>query len=275
MSEEAPLPSDSLGSLFIFASWLYPRVWMGFALLCAVTLLPGELLILAGNQTAGLESTTDFVEAARGGAWARILIPVASMAAFVSLMLLYGWAGLSLGDSVAGGGDISLRGALRATVARLPAQVWTLVHMVVRLFPLVFVGGVVAGFTARESPLTAIAVVVVVALPIIYFTMRWMFSSAVTLFEGLSGGAALRRSSELSGARFGLVAFHFIVYNAIVLSAAILISVMSESIVPDWGAGLVGTVLGGMLVTPFTAGMFLGLYRREAARGAAQEAARV
>ena len=52
MIDEAPVLTDSLGSLFDFASWLYPRVWTGFVLSWAVTLLPVGILSLAAQSAS-------------------------------------------------------------------------------------------------------------------------------------------------------------------------------------------------------------------------------
>lgn len=69
------------------------------------------------------------------------------------------------------------------------------------------------------------AAVLLIAIPVIYFTIRWSLSAFVTMIEGISGGAALRRSSELCGGRFGLYTFHFALFQALVIVPSVVMSV--------------------------------------------------
>jgi hypothetical protein len=133
--------------------------------------------------------------------------------------------------------------------------------------PLAFMGGLTAMLVVRDSPLTAAAVVTLVFLPFMYFTLRWSLATVVTLFEGLSGGAALRRSAQLSGARFWLFSFQFIVYNVAVIVPSVILSLACAKVVPAWSNRMFATAASGMLIAPFSYGLYLALYRREFARG--------
>lgn len=265
MTDEAPVPNDSLGSLFDFSAWLYPRVWAGFALVWAVTLLPGDLVMIAVNLVFGSAD-------AAHPQGRTLIIAAARILVLVPAVILHGWVCIAMGDAVLRGGECSLLGASGRVLSRLPAQIWTVAHLAIRSLPFSLLAGVAAGFTFQNSPRTAVALVVLIAVPAAYCVMHWMLAPIVTLLEGLSGGAALRRSWELSGVRFWRFAFQFIVYYAAALVPAAVIGALAAKLLPASSAGLLGNAVNGLLITPFSVGLFLALYRREAARGAAAAA---
>lgn len=262
MIDEAPVPTDALGSLFDFASWLYPRVWTGFLLSWAVVALPVGLLSLAVAHfiPGGVAG------ALRDGAWSRAAVAAGMQAFYWSAIMCHGWLNIVLVDAGSREGEVSFGDALTRTVSRLPAQIWTLAHTGFRIMPLALVGGVVAGLTLRDSPLTAAGAVLLIAIPVIYFTIRWSLSSFVTLIEGISGGAALRRSSELCGGRFWLYAFHFALFQALVIVPSVVMSVGGVKVLPLWAATLFAPAASAIILAPFSGGLFLGLYRREEKR---------
>lgn len=262
MIDEAPVPTDSLGSLFDFASWLYPRVWTGFVLGWAVTLLPVGIISLAAQNA----SPGGVAGAIQQGAWGRAALAMGVQLVYWTVLMCNGWLNLALVDAGSREGEVSFGDALTRTVSRLPAQIWTLAHTGFRIMPLALVGGVVAGLTLRDSPLTAAGAVLLIAIPVIYFTIRWSLSSFVTLIEGISGGAALRRSSELCGGRFWLYAFHFALFQALVIVPSVVMSVGGVKVLPLWAATLFAPAASAIILAPFSCGLFLGLYRREEKR---------
>lgn len=265
MTDEPPVPNDSFGSLFDFASWLYPRVWTGFVLTWAVTLLPVGVLTFALDRV-GLSGGV--IAAVRDGAWGRAALFAGMQFLYWGVLLFHGWVNLSLVEAVSRGGESSLGDALSRTGARLPAQVWTLAHAAFRILPLALAGGVAAGLTFRDSPLTAAGALGLIALPASYFTVRWSLSSFVALLEGLSGGAALRRSAELSGGRFWLYSFQFCLFHVLVIVPSVILSVGGLKLLPAWAAGLFASGASAILIAPFSCGLYLALYWREAARAA-------
>lgn len=269
MTDEAPVPNDSLGSLFGCAAWLYPRFWTDCALIWAVTCLPGELVLMAVNRAMGLVSPEDIARAARDGALGRVGVHlVVKFSILMGVYLLHHWACIALGNARLGGEENSSKDALRLVISRLRAQVWTMLHFGARLLPICIVAGVAATFTANAPPRTVAAIVALVVLPALYFLTHWTMAPVVTLLEGLSGREALLRSWELSGARFGLFVFHYVVYYVVYLVPSILFGQLSLKVLPAWSAGLVEAALTGLLIAPFGAGMFLALYRRETLRPA-------
>lgn len=265
MIDEAPVPTDSLGTLFDFASWLYPRVWTGFVLSWAVALLPVELLSLAA-QNAGPGGVAAAVQA-RAWGWALFFMGV--HAVYGSALMCHGWLNIALADAASREGETSFGRSLARMGTRLPAQAWTLAHSGFRILPLALAGGIVAGLTMRESPMTAAAAALLVAFPVVYFTIRWSLSAFVTLLEGISGGAALRRSSELSGGRFWLFTLHFALLQALAIVPSVILSVAGLKVLPAWAAAFFAPAASAILIAPFSCGLFLALYRREGTRGAA------
>ncbi len=262
MTDEAPVPTDSLGSLFDFASWLYPRVWTSFLLSWAVTVLPVGLISLAA-QMAG---PGGFAGAVQERAWGRAAFFLGVQALYWSVVLCHGWLNLVLAEAASRNADSSFGDAVNLVGSRLPAQAWTFLNNVFRLLPLALAGGVVAGLTMRDAPLIAAGTAVLIVVPVVYFTIRWSLSAFVTFFEGISGGAALRRSSELSGGRAWLFAFHFAVVQVLIFVPAAVISFGGLKVLPAWAAALFGPAAGAIVVAPFSCGLFLALYRREGAR---------
>ncbi len=265
MTSDAPVPDDSLGALFGFSAWLYPRVWAGFALAWAVTLLPGNLVMIVVQLIFGMGNA----EHPEGRT---LIISAASMLILVPAVILHTWVCIMMGDAVLRGDEPSLLDAAGRALSRLPAQMWTIAHLALRALPFSFLAGAAAGFTFKDSPRTAVALIALIAVPAAYCIMHWMLAPIVTLLEGLSGGAAVRRSWALSGARFWRFSFHFLIYYAAALVPSVAIGVASENLFPAWSAGLVGSAIDGLLITPFSVGLFLALYRREVARGAAATA---
>jgi len=262
MIDEAPVPTDSLGSLFEFASWLYPRVWTGFVLSWAVTLLPVGIISLAAERVSPGGASA----AMQQGALGRAALALGVQLLYWSVLMCNGWLNLALADAGTREGEASFGDSLSRMVSRLPAQVWTLAHTGFRILPLALVGGVAAGLTLRDSPLTALGAVALISIPVIYFTIRWSLSSFVTLIEGISGGAALRRSSELCGARFWPYAFQFVLFQALVIVPSVIMSVGGVKVLPLWAAALAAPAASAIVIAPFSCGLFLALYRREAAR---------
>lgn len=262
MIDEAPVPTDSLGSLFDFASWLYPRVWTGFVLSWAVTLLPVGIITLAAQNA----SPGGVAGSIRDGAWGRAALGMGVQAVYWLVLMCNGWLNIALVDAGSREGEVSFGDALGRTASRLAAQIWTLAHTGFRIMPLALLGGVVAGLTLRDSPVTAAAAVLLIALPVIYFTIRWSLSAYVTAIEGISGGAALRRSSELCGGRFWRYTFQFALFQALVILPSVVMSVGGVKVLPIWAATLFAPAASAIVIAPFSCGLFLGLYRREEAR---------
>lgn len=266
MIEEAPVPTDSLGSLFDFASWLYPRVWTAFVLNWAFIIFPISLVALAAERAGGEGGAGGAV---REGAWGRAVALLGVQFLYWAVLMFSNWIAIILADSAAREREISYRDALSRTLARLPAALWTLANTGFRILPLALAGGVVAGLTMRDSPLLAAGAILLIAAPMAYFTVRWSLSAYVALFEGLSGGAALRRSSALSGRRFWLFTLHFCVLQALALAPSIILSVGGLKMLPAWAAAVFAPAASAILIAPFSNGLFLGLYRREESGGAA------
>lgn len=272
MIDEAPAPNDSLGSLFDCGAWLYPRVWIGFTLVFASTLLPAELISIVVARIMGLDGPEALAQAARAGAFGRIGVFFVMKILFFTALLFNHWSCLAVADEVARGGELTLVEALSRGLRRLPAQLWTVIGLSLRLSPLGFAGGLAVVLSLRDSPLTAVFAIAITAIPYVYFTLRWILSTAVVQFEGVSGGAALQRSSALTGPRFWLVSFQFAVYTLAGTVPALVVTFASAKFLPGWAAGLPGLIFGALVVGPFTTGMFLALYRRESARAAAAAA---
>ena len=106
-----------------------------------------------------------------------------------------------------------------------------------------------------------------------YLFVRWALSPLVTLLEDLSGGAALRRSGELSKARFWLFGFHYGVYYGGMFAISLLAPWLSAKLAPAWSVDLICGAVNVGMIGPFFTGMFTALYRREFARAAAAAAA--
>lgn len=265
MIDEAPVPTDNLGSLFDFASWLYPRVWTGFVMSWAATLLPVGMLSLAVAHfiPGGVAG------AVQQGAWGRAALAAGVQAVYWSVLMCNGWLNIALVDAGSREGEASFGDSLSRMLSRLPAQIWTLANTGFRVMPLALAGGVVAGLTMRDSPLTAAGAVLLIAIPVVYFTIRWSLSAFVTLIEDISGGAALRRSSELCGGRFWLYTLHFGLFQALVIVPSVVMSVGGVKVLPLWAATLFAPAASAIVIAPFSCGLFLALYRREAARVAA------
>ncbi len=268
MIDEAPVPTDSLGSLFDFAAWLYPRVWVSFALNWAVILLPVGIAVLVVERwgPGGVGG------AVQQGAWGRALVLAGTQALYWLVLMCSNWINMSTAEAAARDGESSFGEAVSRTASRLPAQLWTLISTGIRIMPMALAGGIVAGLTMRDSPLTAIGAVLLISLPVTYFTVRWSLSSYVALFEGISGGLALRRSSELSGRRFWLFAFHFCLLQALAVTPSIILSVGGLKVFPIWAAALFAPAASALVIAPFSNGLFLALYRRETSGGAAAAA---
>lgn len=262
MIDESPVPADSLGSLFAFASWLYPRVWTGFVLSWAAAMLPAGLISLAAQKAV----PGGFAGAVQEQAWGRAAFVAGVQLLYWSVVMCHGWINIVLVEAASRGADGSFGDAVGRMGARLPALVWTFLNNVFRLLPLGLAGGAVAGLTVRDSPFIAAGAMLLVALPVAFFTIRWSLSTFATLFEGLSGGAALRRSSELSGGRAWLFAFHFALVQALIIVPATIISVVGLKVLPAWAAALLSPAAGALLIAPLSCGLFLALYRRESAR---------
>lgn len=273
MTDDRPVPNDAFGSLFEYAFWLYPRVWAGFALLFAATMAPGQLASIAAGGALGLSSPAELGAAVQSGAVGRIGLLLAIKVAFFGVLLFNHWACLAMADAVARGEEPSVGAALGAALRRLPAQAWTFLGFFFRLIPIALMAGIAAGLTVRDSPATAVLVLILGGIPYAYFTLRWALSSVVTQLEGVSGGDALRRSSALCGGRFWLFSFQFVVYNAAALAPAFILGFAARRFLPAWAASVPGIVFAGLVLSPFSKGMILALYRREAARAAAREPA--
>lgn len=269
MSDQPPVPDDSLSSLFENGSWLFPRAWSGFALIFCVTVLPMEILSALGNRALGLESTAAIAQASRDGALDRVLLSFALKLMYALVALFDSYACIAMGEALARGEAMSAGDALRSALARLPAQLWTTFNFMVRLLPVGLLTGIAAALAYRDSLPTAIVAGVLGGGVYAYFTLRWIFSALVTQLEGLSGGAALRRSSSLSAGRFWLVSFQFLGYNAVVIVPSVILGYALASGMPEWAAGMTSAAFGSLAIAPFTTGIFLALYRREAARDAA------
>ncbi len=270
MTDHAPAPNDAFSSLFDVAGWLYPRVWASYAAVWAMTLLPGDLLSIGFAWALGLSSPADVAAAAQAGEGAKILlVSFGKVAIFLPAVLIHGWATMLVSDAAYHGVEKTPGEALGQVLTRLFALLWTLGGMMIRILPLTLAAGVVGGLTVRDSPLTAAACALLAGIPLIYFTTRWMFSSAVTLFEGVSGGAALRRSSDLVGQRFWRNALQFLVYNVLVMTPAFILGFVVAKVVPAWSARVIATGVSSLTIAPFSMGLFMALYWRESARGAA------
>lgn len=270
MTDHAPAPNDAFSSLFDVAGWLYPRVWASYAAVWAMTLLPGDLLSIAFSWALGMSAPADVAAAAQAGETLKILLAsFGKVVIFLPAVLIHGWATMLVSDAAYHGVEKTPGEALGQVLSRLFALLWTMAHMMARIMPLMFAAGVVGGLTMRDSPLTAAACALLAGAPLLYFTTRWMFSSTVTLFEGVSGGAALRRSSELVGRSFWRSAAQFFVYNVLVMTPAFLLGFVVAKLVPAWSARLLATGVSSLTIAPFSMGLFMAMYWRESARGAA------
>lgn len=273
MSDQPPSPDDSLSSLFENGSWMFPRVWEGFALVFAATLLPMEAVSILCERALGMESAAAIMQASREGAFGRIAVLGALKVAYALGTLFYSYACLAMAEACARGEALPPSDALRAALSRMPAQLWTTFNFLIRVTPVGLVGGLVMALTFRDSPPTAIFAGVLTGGAYVYFLFRWLFSALVTQFEGLSGGEALRRSSALSGGRFWLVSFQFVVYNAVAAVPSIILAFAITQYMPEWVAGAVSLAIGALVVSPFATGIFLAMYRRETARAVSAEPA--
>lgn len=269
------MDDDSLSPLLRAALRLFPRVWAAAAALWAVTILPGELVLVGVARSLGLMNPEDFAAASSsGGAWRVLVLSAAQVAIVFPLVMVHFWACIAVCDAVIAGGEPSPRAALSLVIARIPAQVWTFVHVFIRMLPLgVLAGSAAAAAYATEASVPAMAALgALVAAVTVYFMFRWTLTPIVTLLEGLSGGEAVRRSRALSGRRYGLFAFQYGVYYAWVAGVSMLVVWLAGKAAPAWFAGLASGAINAVVIGPLGTGMFTALYRREAARDAAPAA---
>jgi hypothetical protein len=271
MTDQPPVPDDSLSSLFAAAAGAYPRVWASAADLWAVTMLPADLIVIVVGKAMGLTTALDFAEAQRAGATGRVLLAsVLKLLIIVPAFMLHFWSTLSLCDAALRGTERPVKDALAIVLSRLPAQLWTLAHMMARLLPLGFLAALAAGLivVGRDSRVVTIGLGVLFAAVFLFYIVRWSMTPVVTLFEGISGGDAVRRSWAISGARPALFAWHFGVYYAVVLVCSSAGTWLTGKVFPEWSAALMGNAVNLLLTGPFSAAMIMGLYRRETARDA-------